>query len=115
MKHRRVVIVCLSLMLTLMVVSASSIACEFLFDMVIENQTSQTLAIYLDGRLLGTVVPSANVTATGLPSTVNMFLVVAKSAQGETVFSKTLSRQQMQSIGKTRPVYKVVIPPQPSP
>jgi hypothetical protein len=115
MKHRRVVIVWLSLMVMLIVVSASSIACEFLFDMVIENQTSQTLTIYLDGRQLGTVVPSGNITATGLPSSVNMFLVVAKSAQGETVFSKTLSRQQMQSIGRTKPVYKVVIPPQESP
>ncbi len=115
MKHRRGVIVCLSLVLMLMVVSALSIACEFLFDMVIVNQTSQTLTIYLDGRLLGTVVPSANVTATGLASNVNMFLVVAKSAQGETVFSKTLKMQEMLSIGKTKPVYKVVIPPQESP
>ena len=114
MKHRRVVIVCLSLMLTLMVVSASSIACEFLFDMVIENQTSQTLTIYVDDVLVGTVAASGNITARGIPGAQNSFLVIAKSAQGETVFSKTLSRQQMQHVARTN-VYKVAIPPQQGP
>jgi len=115
MKHRRVVIVCLSLVLMLMVVSASSMACEFLYDVVIVNQTSQTLTVYVDDVLLGTVVPSENITATDLPSNAGPLSIVAKSAQGETVFSKTLSRQQMESIGRTRPVYKVVIPPQQGP
>jgi hypothetical protein len=105
----------LSLILMLMVVSVSSMACERLFYMVIENQTSQTLTVHVDDYLVGTVAAGGNITSIGMTgSSVHYYSIVAKSAQGETVFSKKLKMEQMQQIGRSD-YFKVVIPPQPSP
>ena len=106
----------LSMILTLTTLLASTFSCnelgnkEQFFELIIENQTAQVLTIYLDDLTLGKVEPSAQVIQKNIPSQVNHFLIIAKNEQGEAIFSKTLSRQQMQYI-KGTDTFKVVIPP----
>jgi hypothetical protein len=107
MNRRRGVIVWLGWMVMLILVSVSFMGCEPSFDLVVENQTAQALTIYVNDGLLGNVEPGGEVTRYNTPGDISEFSIVAKSPQGETVFSKKFSRQQMQQVDSD--TFKVVI------
>jgi hypothetical protein len=98
----------IGLIFLLIVLLVSSLACDRYFTLTIENKTAQVLHIYLDDIDLGEIEPDAQVTKNNAPGAINHFLIVAKNPQGVTVFSKTLSRQQMQH-SKGTDDFKVVI------
>lgn len=106
MYRRKSVIVGLSLILILVVVSLGSLSCEPAFNLVIENQTTQTLTIYLNGGSFGTAEPGGQIIIKSSSAT-GKYSIIAKSAQGETVFSKTFTVEQMQTVDSK--TYKVVI------
>jgi hypothetical protein len=106
MNRRRNAVACLILVLILVLVLASSTACEPAFNLVIENQTTQTLTIYLNGGSFGTVKAGEQITIKS-DSATGKYSIMAKSAQGETVFSKTFTVEQMQIVDSK--TYKIVI------
>ncbi len=90
-------------------------------DIVIENQTDQVLTIYVDsrGNPTGIVEPGKSVT-TGAGSNSGRYLITAKNAQGEIVFSETYTfmpedKYHLQKTDEVHKgvvaVYKAVIPP----
>ena len=93
----------------LVVILAASVACERFFNLVIENQATQDLTIYLDKEQIGNVASGKTITKSEIPGASIEYLVVAKNVQGEIIFSKTLTRSEMQYLGKD--TFKIVIPP----
>jgi hypothetical protein len=77
------------------------------YKVIFENQSKDTLTVYLNDYKLGKFSPGGQITDT-LPITLTTLLIEAKNPEGETTFSKTLTRGQMQRIESR--VYKVVIP-----
>jgi len=98
------IIVSLLLAITLLI----DVACERYFDLVIENKTTQILTVYMDNYAIGTVEQGKRIVNQKVPGNASPFLIVAKNAQGEIVFSKTLRVSEMEQIGKN--IFKVVIP-----
>jgi hypothetical protein len=86
------------------------ISCEPLVSIVLENQTTQILSVFVDSTLIGKIEPRNQIaekySAAGFSY---KFLIEAKDEQGQIVFSERISRQQMQH-EKGSNVYKVVIP-----
>jgi hypothetical protein len=112
MNRQKRFIVWLGLLLMLMVISASSVACwgSPLFDLMIENQTGQTLTVFIDGLRIGEVGPGGQITRKNTPWDIGEYLIEAKNAQGEVIFDETLTRSDMQRIDNKR-IYKATIPP----
>ncbi len=100
-----------SSLLIIMVLLISSFACSGYFNILIENQTTQELTIYLDEYKVGRVDSGGQITLKHLPINVSTYLIVAKNAGEEAVFSQNFTRQQTQLVDKnTYNTYKVVIP-----
>jgi hypothetical protein len=76
-------------------------------NIIFENQSKYDLTIYLNDYNLGKFSPGGQITDI-LPITLTKLHIEAKNPQGETTFSKTMTREQMQRIESR--VYKVVIP-----
>ncbi len=104
-------LLCSMLMLTLILTaSACGIYHDFpLRDLVIENQTNQVLTIILDDVLVGEVRPGDKITANDFPIGFSEYVIEAKDAQGEIVFSRSYVFEDFQKVDDG--VYKVVIPP----
>jgi hypothetical protein len=98
-----------SLILIILAILISSSACGGIFSLIIENQTAQSLTIYVETKNYGTVEPGRQIIVKENPEDVSRFSIVAKNVQGDTIFSKVLTREQMQKIDVR--VYKVIIPP----
>jgi hypothetical protein len=77
------------------------------FKIIFENRIDNTLIIYVNDRKVGSVNNNEAIVDDGIPMTLTKFRVEAKNLQDEIIFSKTLTREQMQEI-KSR-VYKVII------
>lgn len=94
-------------MLAVIIVTA---ACwgRHLADLSIENQTNQVLTIILDEMIVGRVQPGA-VINNDFDIGFSEYLIEAKNAQGEIVFSQSYVFKDFQKIGDG--TYKVVIPP----
>lgn len=92
-----------------------------IFGLIIENQTSQTLTVYVDsrGNASGIAQPRKAIT-TEINGNSGRYLITAKNAQGEIVFSETYTfmpddKYHLELIdGRVREgvasVYKAVIP-----
>jgi len=100
----------LILLLILAIILPTSIGCwgSPSFKLIVENQSEYDLTIYINGNAIGKVSPNGQITKTGIPWDTGKYHVEAKNAQGTTIFSKTLTRAEMQRMDSR--VYKVVIP-----
>jgi len=78
------------------------------FKLILENRSEYDLTIYVNDYEVGQASSGEEITDR-IPMTVTDFHIEAKNIQGEVIFSKTLTREQMQEIESR--VYKVVIPP----
>ncbi|MBM2832779.1 MAG: hypothetical protein HW414_1831 [Dehalococcoidia bacterium] len=96
----------IAVILALLLLTTASLACEVNVDLAIENQTEEVLTIYWLDNKLGSVEPGRQIVKRGIPSNIGRQLIVAKNAQGETVFSKKLLFLEME---RTDNGYKVVI------
>ncbi len=116
--HRRNVIVRLGLTLMLAFMLGASAGCIYqgspLMDLIIENQTKRVLKIAVNDYPVGEVQPSAQITRKNVDMNMGEYVVEAKNAQGEVVFSETYTfnpndKHHLQKMGDR--VYKAVIPP----
>ena len=98
---------CLVLILTITLLLMLS--CEPAFKIKIENQTQETLEVYINGPpplMIGPGEQGIRETSTAAAP----YSVVAKNTHDQVVFSREYSsRQDMQKMGNN--TYKVVIPP----
>ena len=78
------------------------------FKIIFENQSEYDLTVFVNGYKVGNVSPGKQLTDTD-PLTTTKFQIEAKTPQGEVIFSKLLTREQMQKVESL--VYKVVIKP----
>ena len=111
--QRRGVVLWLGLLLMLVVISATFVACYCgspTFKLIVENQTKYDLIIYVDDYEIGNVSPGEQITESRMLLDIGKYHIEAKNAEGDTVFSKTFTFEQMQRIDNKR-VWKVVIPP----
>jgi hypothetical protein len=107
---RRVVILQLILILMFGVILVLSAACAAIaIDIIIENQTEHVLTIYVNDYLVGDVKPGAQITREDANRDIGEYLIEAKNAQGEIVFSRTFTFETLQRINGR--LFKVVIPP----
>jgi len=106
-----IIILSLILILILGTLSFSFTACwgSPTFKIIFENQSEHDLTIYINDNKVGNVIPTEQITATGIPWDTGKYRIKAVNTQGGIVFSKTLTREQMQRIESR--VYKVVIKP----
>lgn len=112
--QRRGVVLWLGLLLMIVVVLATFVACYCgspTFTIIVENQTKYDLTIFVNGHEVGNVSPGEQLSDNDLLYDTTNYHVEAKNTQGEVMFSETLTRQKMQKIDSR--VYKVVIPPPP--
>jgi hypothetical protein len=101
------------LFLNIVLLSIISIVCvscwgEPSFKIIFDNQSASNLTIYLNEIKVGNVGPGEQTTASGIPMTITKFHIEAQNPQGESIFSETLTREQMKKTESR--VYKVVIP-----
>ncbi len=110
-KKLRIATLLLSLMLMLTVTLGASFGCIYrgspLVNLTIENQTEQTLAVILNGGLVGEVRPGNVVLRNNLDIGMSRYEIEAKNAQGEIVFSRSYVFEDFQKVDDG--VYKVVI------
>ena len=99
------------LVLTSMLIAPSGCICgRTITDIIIENQTDQVLTIYYkDTARIGDVGPGQKITIS-VDGSFGEYILTAKNAQGEVVFSQVYSfTTNLEKIdGRT---YKGVIPP----
>ena len=107
------IIICSGLILMLIVTLGASFGCVYrgspLVNLIIENQTGQTLTVILDGGLVGAVRPGDVVIRENLDIGMSRYTIEAKDAQGEIVFSRRYVFEDFQKIDDG--AYKIVIPP----
>jgi len=77
------------------------------FKIIFENKTQETLTIYYGDYKVGTVNPISQITYDRASWNSGRYPITAINLQGETVFSKTLTRDMMEKIETM--VYKVLI------
>ena len=128
--HRRIKnIIRLGIVIAAVTMPMAIIGCEFgpsgspLFDLMIENQTNQTLTIYVDSRGDPTgIAEPGKVITTGIDGNRGRYLITAKNVQGEIVFSETYTfmpddKYHLQQTDEVHEgvvaVYKAVIPSMP--
>ena len=71
-----------------------------------ENQTEYDLTIYVNGAKMGDVSPGKQISDKNFLLDTGKYHVEAKNIEGSTIFSNTLTYEQMQEIESR--VYKVV-------
>ena len=76
--------------------------------LLIENQSNDILTIYIDNALIGKVNPTEIIRHISSLAT-DKWLIQAKNAQGEIVFSKKFAFEELQKVSTG--VYKAIIPP----
>ena len=110
-RQRKGFVLWLCLLLILMAILVSSVSCwgSPLFELIVENQTEYDLTIYVNDFKMGNVSPGGQISDRHFSIDTGKFHIEAKNEDGGTIFSKTLTFEQMQEI-KSR-VYKVVISP----
>jgi hypothetical protein len=108
--QRRGVVLWLDLLLMLVVILTTFVACwgSPTFKLIVENQTKYDLTIYVNNYEIGTVGPGEEISDLW-DMNVGKFRIEAKNAEGDTVFSKIFTFEQMQRIENKR-IWKVVIP-----
>lgn len=107
----------LGLVIMLLAILTTTVGCLYplpfsdpLFDMVLENQTDQTLTIYAGGIApVGNVSPGQQIILKDRDSNRSEFPIIAKNAEGEVVFSYIYTYKDLQKIDER--TYKAVIPP----
>ena len=77
------------------------------FEIIFENRSQQTLIIYYGDYEVGTVDTESTITYDRAGWDTGQYPIEAINLQGETVYSKTLTREMMEKIDTM--VYKVVI------
>jgi hypothetical protein len=111
-KNIRSAISHLSLILVITITTFISLSCfykgDHSLDLIIENQTNQTLYITVNDYKAGELSPNATIARNGTPD-VGEFIIEAKNKQGEVVFLKTYTFENLIRIKSW--VYKAVIPP----
>jgi len=81
---------------------------EHSLELIIENQTDQTLYITVNDYEVGEVSSNATITRSDTPD-MGEFIIEGKNTQGEVVFSKIYTYKNLVRIKNW--VYKAVIPP----
>ena len=108
-KRLKNIVLFLICLLGIIAFSLFTISCDPNFDIIIENQTSQNLTVYINKDKVGTVEPGKQIVAKNAPGSTWTFLTTAENMEQEIIFSQNLTRPQMQRINET--LYKIVIPP----
>jgi len=100
------------LLMSSVILLATFVAClgSPTFKLIVENQTEYDLTIYVDDYKIGNVNPGEQITESRMLLDIGKYHIEAKNAEGDTVFSKTFTFEQMQRIDNKR-IWKVVIPP----
>jgi len=98
--QRRRIILWLSLILMLVVTLSAFVSCwgSPTLKLIVENQSEYNLTIYNNDYEIGNVGPGEQITDIRVPWDIGKYHIEAKNAQGEIIFSKTLTRAQMQKI-----------------
>ena len=114
--QQRRVVLWLGLIMMLTLILVASVACwgSPLMDLIIENQTTQVLTVYVDDHEVGDVGLGGQITWADAPGNMSRYIIEAKNTKGETVFSETFTfetkdKYHLQQIKDG--VYKAVIPP----
>lgn len=113
MKHMNHSIISrIGFLLILLSILAVSNACwgQPLFDLIINNNTNQTLQVSVNGYKLGNVKPGEQITRENTPRDIGEYRIEARNTQGKIVFSQTFTWENLQEIERGK-VYKAVIPP----
>lgn len=108
--RRRKSMVWLSLIMVLNLIAATSVTCERAAPIRVVNQTDQTLTIFIIKQKIGEVSPGGeikNQNRLAPVAGIREFLIEAKNAQGDTLYSRSFTYDQLsRDMG-----WKVVIPP----
>ena len=94
------------LVLALVTLSAVISACEPLITIRVQNQTNQSIQIFNDDVFIDTAVPGGEVKY-DLPAIFPDYIVVAKDAEGNVVYTANFTRRDISG----KKIYSVVIPP----
>jgi hypothetical protein len=93
----------------LLAISLLATGCEPFIDVIIENQTHQTLIIFVNDKDVGPIGSGNQTTLKDQAPTI-IFRIIAKDMQGNTIFSEKLTPMDMQHLGRnTNERYKVTI------
>ncbi len=107
-KHRRIkTLLLLSLITTLLPWSSLACSGETSYKINFENQSEYELTVFINNYKLGNVLPGKQITDSGIPMNLVRLNIEARTLKGETIFSKTLSRDDMEKINNVE--FKVVI------
>jgi hypothetical protein len=82
--HRRLAVLFFLLILMLMFILGTALTCAM--DLIIENQTEQTLAIFINGYKLGDTSPGDSITVKVADT--GKYTITALNTEGEVVFAK---------------------------
>ena len=105
MKHwRDSVLLFSSLAMTLALLLLAGAGCEPSFDLTLENRTDQVLSIYRGGEPIGEVTPGEQLEMQNLPVTQVYYLIEARDAGGELVYSREFTAIELRDAD-----FKVVI------
>jgi len=94
-----------SSVLSLGVLGALSISCEPLVTLEFENQTEQSLIIYVNDLRIDNILPGHTIKRRTVPLMDSEFLIEAKNKVGETLYFKKFVYKELHDVD-----FKVVIP-----
>jgi len=100
------VILLLTSVLLIMVLLLVGQACDPAVPLQIENQTDMVLTAYIGGKRIGDVEPNNRIKVKDLSATFSYILIEAKNSEGEVVYSRKSSFNQLHDAD-----WKVVITP----
>ncbi len=102
-------ILALTLLLSLTLFASFGCWGDPTFEIIFENQFANNVTVYVNDYKVGSVSPGEQLIDRGVPWNTGKYRIEAKTPQGEIVFSKTLTRDEMQEMKSL--VYKVIIKP----
>ena len=83
------------LILVFLVGTPLLMACEPDLPLEIENQTDMVLTLYLKDNEIGNVGPNSSSKIKEIPGTLSEWQIVAKNSQGEVIFSRVFTFDEL--------------------
>jgi hypothetical protein len=96
-KRRKSLMKVIILVLLLGTIIGTSVACERAIPVRVVNQTDQVLTIFIRGHLIGDIKPGEEIKNKNrfVSATFKDYLVEAKNTQGDTIYSRSFTFDQL--------------------
>jgi hypothetical protein len=104
----KLLVVIVIVLISIGVLVTTNIACEGKLPVQIINQTDQNLTVFINNQKIGDVKPNEKIKNKVLSATFREYVLEAKNFQGEVIFSKTYTFDQL-----SRDLNWIIIIPKP--